>query len=218
MLGQIVEFCGSYQGQLWITLWSDAAIAIAYFAIPITMLVVLRDRRHDIPYPWLWSLFVTFIVACGLTHVVHVWSALAGAEHPALQASIGVITALASVATALAFALILPQIKMMPSPRERQRHLEQLVRERTREKDKLIMEINHRLGNQLQVLSSIVSVELRRAKAGETAEVLERFKQELNDMGEKHIRMSAHDYLATDAGQAGAASIAAEPQPVRRKS
>jgi hypothetical protein len=53
-------------------------IAVAYFAILITMAVVLPDRHDDIPYPWLWTLFVTFIVACGMTHVAHVLAAAAG--------------------------------------------------------------------------------------------------------------------------------------------
>jgi hypothetical protein len=66
------------------------------------------------------------------------------------------------------------------------------------------------------VLSSIVSVELRRAKGGETAQVLERFKKELTDMGEKHIRMSAHDYLATDASHEDAA-IAVTQQALQGK-
>src|SRR6187551_679556 len=76
MLAQLLEYCTSNTGLTWLILWSDLAIAVSYFAIPFVMLVVLRDRRSDIPYPWLWTLFVTFIVACGLTHVIHVVAAL----------------------------------------------------------------------------------------------------------------------------------------------
>ena len=81
MLAQLLEYCTSSTGLTWLILWSDLAIAISYFAIPFVMLVVLRDRRRDIPYPWLWTLFVTFIVACGLTHVVHIMSALMGVPY-----------------------------------------------------------------------------------------------------------------------------------------
>jgi hypothetical protein len=85
-------------------------IALAYFAIPVTMAIVLRNRRDDIPYPWLWMLFVIFIVACGMTHLVHIWSVVMGGEYLGLQATIAAITALASVGTAIAFAFVLPQI------------------------------------------------------------------------------------------------------------
>ena len=92
--------------------------------------------------------------------------AVAGTENPWLHASIGIVTAIASVGFAIAFAMILPQIKMLPSPRQQRAQLEQAVRERTVEKDKLIREINHRIGNnELQILSSIVNVERRARKA-----------------------------------------------------
>jgi hypothetical protein len=99
------------------------------------------------------------------------------------------------VGTAVAFALVLPQIKLLPSPREQRRLLEAAVAERTKEKDLLIREINHRIGNQLQVISSLVSIETRRASCEETLSVLERFRTELIKMSESHHRHSAVDYL-----------------------
>lgn len=88
------------------------------------MAVVLRRRKNDIPYPWLWTLFVTFIIACGLTHVVHASSALIGLQLLGRQTGVEILTALVSVGTAIGFALILPQIKLLPSPREQQQRLE----------------------------------------------------------------------------------------------
>ena len=195
MLNQLVELCTSDTGLTWLLLASDAAIVVAYFAIPIVMAVVLRDRRDDIPYPWLWVLFVTFIVACGLTHLAHVWTAATGIAYLQWHVVIGIVTALASLGTAVAFAFILPQIKMLPSPRQQQAQLEQMVAERSREKDRLIREINHRIGNQIQVLSSIVSIETRRADGEEAHAILGRLRAQLDKMGEEHIRLSRHDYL-----------------------
>jgi hypothetical protein len=103
MLQQLIEICTSPTGLYWLLLGSDISIAVAYFAIPITMAVVLRHRRDDIPYPWLWTLFVTFIVACGLTHAAHVLSAAAGPEHVWLLAAVNLFCAVASVGTAGAF-------------------------------------------------------------------------------------------------------------------
>jgi hypothetical protein len=206
MLNQIIELCTSSNGLFWLVLSSDLSIALAYFAIPITMAVVLRDRKDDIPYPWLWTLFVTFIVACGLTHTAHVWSAATGADYLEVHAGIGLFCALTSVGTAIAFAFILPEIKLLPSPKQQRTHLEKLVAQRTNEKDQLIREINHRIGNQLQIIRSIVSVETRRAETEETISVLSRLTVELDKMALEHVQRSQADYLLHGVG-AGNGSI-----------
>jgi hypothetical protein len=195
MLQQLIEICTSDRGLFWLVLGTDASIALAYFAIPITMAVVLRHRKEDIPYPWLWTLFVTFIVACGLTHTAHVWSAITSADYLWLHAAIGVLTALASVGTAIAFALILPQNKHLTSPKQQRAELESLVAQRTREKDLLILEINHRVGNQLQILSSMVRIESRRATHEESQNILNRLRDQLDAMAHQHLERSNKDYL-----------------------
>jgi hypothetical protein len=86
---------------IWLHVISDVLVALAYFTIPITLLWFIRKRR-DLPFGWLVSLFGVFIVACGATHLLEVWNPwhtqywLAGA--------IKVITALASVSTAIILA------------------------------------------------------------------------------------------------------------------
>jgi hypothetical protein len=195
MIQRILEICSSDTTLFWLVVVSDLAIASAYFAIPITMAIVLRHRREDIPYPWLWVLFVVFIVACGLTHLVHAASAFAGAEFLRLHAFITAFTALVSVGTALAFAYIIPQIKDLPSPLQQRAELERLVTERTKQKDALIREINHRIGNQLQVISSLVHVEQRRSDSPESLAALDRIKEVLRQMSDEHSRMSMRDYL-----------------------
>lgn len=94
--------------------------------------------------------------------------------------------------------MILPQIKLLPSPRQQRAQLEKAVAERTAEKDKLIREINHRIGNQLQILSSIVNVERRRARSEESQDMLDRLKCELDKMGKNHATLSSADYLRHD--------------------
>lgn len=195
MIQQIIEFCSSDTTAYWLVLGSDLSIALAYFAIPLTMAVVFRDRRADIPYPWLWLLFVTFIVACGLTHLVHVWSAVMGVGYLKLHAIIGMLTAAASVATAIAFIVILPQIKDLPSPAQQRKKLQRLVNERTKQKDVLIREIHHRIGNQLQIISSLINIEERQTEDGVCRDALERIKAEVRKMSEEHRLKSVRDYL-----------------------
>jgi|SRR3954469_10386563 hypothetical protein len=213
MLQQIIELCTSPTGIYWLLLGSDISIAVAYFAIPITMAVVLRDRRDDIPYPWLWTLFVTFIVACGLTHVAHVLSAAAGPDHMWLLAVVSVFCAVASVGTAVAFAFILPQIRLLPSPVQQRAELERLVTQRTLEKDQLIREINHRIGNQLQIIGSIISIEARKAEGEETHASLQRLRTEVDKMAREHVERSRADYLEHDVRQAdGSPPVASAPE------
>jgi hypothetical protein len=200
MLNQFIELCTSSSGLFWLVLGSDLSIAVAYFAIPITMAVVLRDRKDDIPYPWLWTLFVTFIVACGLTHSAHVLSAASGADYLEVHAGIGLFCALTSVGTAIAFVFIIPQIKLLPSPKQQRAELEKLVVQRTSEKDRLIREINHRVGNQLQIIQSMVSVESRRAETEEALGVLSRLNGELDKMAHEHVQRSQGDYLGYGIG------------------
>ena len=195
MLEKLLELCTSSTGLYWLVLGSDLSIAAAYFAIPITMAIVLRDRKDDIPYPWLWLLFVTFIVACGLTHMAHVWSALAGGSYLKIHAGVGAVCALVSVGTAVAFAFIIPEIKQLPSPKQQQIKLEKMVAERTGEKDQLIREINHRIGNQLQIIQSMISVESRRSGNSDVLQVLGRLASELDKMAGEHLQYSQADYL-----------------------
>ena len=104
---------------VWLHVISDAVIAAAYFAIPPALIyLVVRARREaralglpgparGLPYERVYLAFGLFIVACGTTHVmgvVNVWQ-------PSYWASgaIKVVTAAASVATAVALPPLLPR-------------------------------------------------------------------------------------------------------------
>ncbi|MEO8006292.1 MAG: ATP-binding protein [Betaproteobacteria bacterium] len=93
---------------------SDTLIGIAYFSIPVT-LVYFFAKRRDLPFNWMFLLFGLFIVACGLTHwmdVLTLWQ-----PYYWLAGSIKAITAAASVPTAAALALLIPQALALPSTR-----------------------------------------------------------------------------------------------------
>jgi PAS domain S-box-containing protein len=52
---------------------SDFLIALSYLSIPITLVHFTRKRR-DIPFSWMFLCFGAFIVACGGTHMMEVWT------------------------------------------------------------------------------------------------------------------------------------------------
>ena len=196
MISDLIAICASRDVLLIALVASNATIAFSYFAIPVAMAVVLRSRRRDIPYPWLWALFVAFIIACGLTHVVHVVSLISGAEYLAFHATLQIVTALASVLTAIAFIAILPQIKLLPSPAQQRQALETTISERTKQKDLLIREINHRIGNQLQILASLLNIEERKADTDDVRSLITRLRIHLDQMSSEHSRLSKQNYLA----------------------
>src|SRR4051812_32440058 len=124
MVDQLLAYCGSPSFLMKLVIFSDLLIAFAYFAIPISLAFVLRHRRDDIPYPWLWSLFVLFIVACGCTHLLHFWPALGFEVSLPWMGAVSLLAAVASVGTAMALVLVLPQVKHLPSPQQQKAMLE----------------------------------------------------------------------------------------------
>lgn len=202
MLDPLIAFFTSATGQYWIALSNDASIALACFAISLTMATALRQRRNDIAQPWLAILLVCFIAACGLTHAAEVVSAVMSSDYSSLQAAINIFCVMTSITTALAFAYILPRIKLLPSPTQQRAALEELVSQRTVEKDQLIREINHRVGNQLQIISSMLSIESRKTENEAALEILSRLKTELDRMAHEHVERSKVDYLRYGVGAA----------------
>ena len=99
-------------GLIWLYAVSDAIIALAYFCIPLT-LVIVGKRRNDLIFrPLLW-LFAVFILLCGTTHLLDVftlWAPLYG-----LQGLVKAATAIASTATALALWWAMPNFLALPS-------------------------------------------------------------------------------------------------------
>jgi PAS domain S-box-containing protein len=137
-------------GLVWLHVVSDALIALAYFSIPIALIYFIRKRR-DLPFNWMFLCFGTFIMACGTTHAMEVWTLWHGTYW--LSGGIKAVTAMASVPTAILLVHLVPRALALPSPEamkleiaERKRaqqalheakeELELKVRERTAELSK----------------------------------------------------------------------------------
>jgi signal transduction histidine kinase/CheY-like chemotaxis protein len=77
---------------------SDAVIGLSYLSISITLVYIVRHSRQALPYGWLLVAFGTFIVACGATHLMEIWTTWQPVFW--LAADVKIITAIASVLTA----------------------------------------------------------------------------------------------------------------------
>lgn len=91
---------------------SDGLIALAYAAIPFALFRLVRARR-GLPFNQLVVSFAVFIIACGATHAAEIWTLW----YPSywLSGALKALTAVASVATAIALVRLLPVLKDLPN-------------------------------------------------------------------------------------------------------
>ena len=97
---------------LWTHVLSDLFIALAYYAIPIILGIVLYKRRQNIPFVEIVVLFVAFIFLCGTTHLMRIYVTWYPAYGP--EGWLKALTALVSVATAIVLIPKLPHLITLP--------------------------------------------------------------------------------------------------------
>jgi PAS domain S-box-containing protein len=102
---------------LWLRIISDSLIALAYFSIPVALAFFLY-RRRDLAFRWIFVMFGVFILACGTTHVLDVWTIWTPVYW--LDGSIRAVTAAASIVTAVSLWPLLPRALALPSPTQLQ--------------------------------------------------------------------------------------------------
>jgi len=109
-------FCFLWNPQLlWLHVLSDSTIALAYFLIPLALIRIVRQRK-DIPFNGIFFCFSTFIVACGLTHVMEVltlWQPVYW-----ISGGLKALTAVVSMATFILLIRLTPAILAIPHERD----------------------------------------------------------------------------------------------------
>jgi PAS domain S-box-containing protein len=90
---------------------SDSLIALSYLSIPLTLVHFTRKRR-DIPFSWMFLCFGTFIVACGATHLMEIWTIWFPSYW--LAGALKAVTAGISVATAILLIRVVPLVLVLP--------------------------------------------------------------------------------------------------------
>ncbi|KAK4760206.1 hypothetical protein SAY87_023337 [Trapa incisa] len=86
---------------------SDFLIAVAYFSIPIELLYFVSCS--NVPFKWVLFQFISFIVLCGMTHLLNGWTYV----HHTFQLMLAltvfkILTALVSCATAITLITLIP--------------------------------------------------------------------------------------------------------------
>jgi signal transduction histidine kinase len=93
---------------LWTHVIADLLIGIAYVVIAVFLAALVYLARRDIPFHWVLMAFGAFIIACGGTHFIEVWTLWQPVYW--FSASAKVVTAVASVATAAALPPLFPRL------------------------------------------------------------------------------------------------------------
>jgi len=97
---------------IWMHVLSDAFIGMAYFSIPAAITYFV-SHRSDVAFGWVFWAFAIFIWACGTTHFFSIWTLW----YPdyGTEGVIKVITAGASIVTAVGLWPLLPKALALPS-------------------------------------------------------------------------------------------------------
>jgi len=124
---------------------SDLVIFASYTAIPVAMFVFARKRGDLGEFKPAMALFVSFILLCGLTHLVAVvtlWYPVYG-----LQGAVKAVTALVSLGTAIAVWPLIPRLLAIPAPAqlaEANDQLRQEIEQRREAEEKLRVALDDR--------------------------------------------------------------------------
>ena len=96
---------------VWLHVGSDVLIGLSYVAISATLAYLVHKARREIPFHWMILGFGLFIVACGGTHFMEVWTLWQPRYW--LSGDIKLITAAASLTTAFALPPLIPKVLAM---------------------------------------------------------------------------------------------------------
>jgi signal transduction histidine kinase/ActR/RegA family two-component response regulator len=144
---------------LWLNVGSDALIAVSYFAIPLALYYFVRQR--PLAYAWIPLMFAAFILLCGATHVMEIWTVWNPIYRVA--GALKLLTAVVSFATLLSLMWIMPRAMLLQTPRQLQAEVntqlrteiaartaaEQQLRVADRRKDEFLATLAHELRNPL---------------------------------------------------------------------
>lgn len=100
---------------VWLHVISDGLITLSYYVIPIGLIYLARKRR-DLPFNWVFWMFGFFILGCGTTHLMEVWTVWHGTY--LLSGLVKAFTAVISVVTAIMLVPLLPKLVPLPSPHQ----------------------------------------------------------------------------------------------------
>ena len=154
---------------------ADALIAIAYYSIPLILIYFVR-QSDELPFKNIFILFGAFILSCGTTHLVEIWTLW----HPNywLYGALKAVTALISLYTAFSLIPIIPLVLKLPSPQKLSTLNEQL-NEQILANEAAKQQVEH-LNQELEARVAEKTAAL--VKANQDLQISTQFSQQLTDL------------------------------------
>ena len=182
---------------LWTNVIADGLITLSYVTIPFTLLYFIHKRK-DVPFDWMLAAFGVFILACGTSHVLEIltiWQ-----PYYWLSALVKVITAIASVITAILLVRLVPAALKIPSPQQlakvndelREAQAELVTTARRAGMAEIATNVLHNVGNVLNsvnVSAQVLYDKVHTSKGPAVAKVAQLMKDHPDDLG---------DFISTD--------------------
>jgi len=177
---------------LWTNVIADGLITLSYISIPFTLIYFI-NKRKDVPFDWMLAAFGVFILACGTSHVMEIltiWQ-----PYYWLSALVKVITAIASVITAILLVRLVPAALKIPSPQQlakvndelREAQTELVTTARRAGMAEIATNVLHNVGNVLNsvnVSAQVLSEKVHTSKGPGVAKVVQLMKEHPDDLGD----------------------------------
>src|SRR5277367_2693217 len=173
-------------------------------AISCTLVYLVWRTRREIPFSWMFLAFGLFIVACGFTHLMEVvvlWKPLYW-----LAGDVKLVTAVASVVTAVALPGLVPQVHGMVSSahlsEDRRQRLERanselqqlsarVMNTQDEERRRLARELHDSIGQYLVAIKMSSALALKKSRDTEGSNAL-KDSLELLDRCTEEVRTMSH--------------------------
>ncbi|WP_240539576.1 sensor histidine kinase [Pseudomonas rhizophila] len=176
---------------LWTNVIADGLITLSYISIPFPLLYFIHKRK-DVPFDWMLTAFGVFILACGTSHVMEIltiWQ-----PYYWLSALVKVITAIASVITAILLVRLVPAALKIPSPQQlarvndelREAQAELVTTARRAGMAEIATNVLHNVGNVLNsvnVSARLLYEKVHASKGQGVIRVAELMKEHSDDLG-----------------------------------
>lgn len=194
---------------------SDASIGLAYVSISATLIYFVYRTRRTIPFQWIFVAFGIFIIACGATHFLDVWTLWVPVYW--LLGTVKLLTALSSVATALALPPLMPKvlalIRQASISEERKRQLEQAhselsaLYEKSQDLDRLKTTFFANVSHDLRTPLTLILGPMRMLLTGEPLTQKQRQTLEVMQRNALTLLKQVNDLLALARLETGQTSI-----------
>lgn len=189
-------------------------IASAYFSLPL-LLFYFAKKRTDLTHKYVFWLFAAFIFACGITHIVDIWTIWVPTYR--LEGVLKVITGILSIGTAFVVYKSVPILLALPSHDQLKavnKQLQDEIEERCRAQREL-RQVNEELEKRVEERTRELKSEVQKRATAQLE--LQHSNRELkianNDL-DNFVYCASHDLKAPIINIEGLLGVLKEEMPV----